>query len=1017
VGDAPQAPSRVRKTVTVLFADVTGFTSLSERLDPESLEQVMTRYFDVMRGVVERHGGMVEKFMGDGVMAVFGVPVVHEDDPVRAARAALEMRSALQGVNDELVHAWDVHLRIHTGLNTGEVVVAESAVGQMFTLGDAVNVAKRLEESAAPSEILVGATTARLLRDVARLEPIPPLRVKGKAAPLRASQLTGMGRDARRGQPVPTVLFGRERELGALASVFERVATARRPETVTVVGEAGVGKSRLAQALAEAIGDRADVLLGRCLPYGESITYWPVVEIVRRLTGLPDQDAIAALAGGGDEARSIGSRIARVIGVEPGTVGVEEVHWAVRRLLEIRAAQHPIIVVIDDIHWAEPTLLDLLENVWSYASDVPLLGLFLARPELTERPRPWGDPTGAGTVLALDPLATEDAAALLDRLSALGAAELEDADREEILSTAEGNPFFLEQLVAMRAEPAGATATTPATVQALLDARIDALPAGERAAIGAAAVEGRTFHAGAVAALVDDAVDVSACIDGLVRRDLVRAGGGQLPGESGYRFAHVLIRDVAYELLPKATRAELHSRYASWLRGRAGTGYDEIVGHHLERAYLCLAELRPRADAERRGLALQAAGHLGDAGGAALARGDLPGGVALLERAVDVLPADVPLRRRLVPELGMALVQLGRLPAAERMLLDAARDANRRDDPIAEAHALTARFFAQVQIDSEAAGAELVGRFDRLHDAFDGARDDLGLARLWRARALVYWLAGRSTAAEADWVRAVRHARRADDQHSTADALVWLASAAREGPYPVEQALGRCNAILDQLHADRRSQALVLRPMASLEAMAGRFDAARELIARGAALLADLGMSMHGVISDDVAFVAFMAGDAAAAEQALRTSYAHLETMGERALLATTACLLARALHLQGRDDEALTFLDASQANAAADDLAAQIQCRSVRAQVVARHGQVETARRLSSGAVALARRTDWLTDQADALLGHAEVLTAAARPQEALAAAREALAVYERKGHRVGVDRARQALTRTVPA
>jgi class 3 adenylate cyclase/tetratricopeptide (TPR) repeat protein len=1002
-GRAASAP-HARKTVTILFADVSGFTALGERLDPESLEQVMARYFAAMRAVVERHGGTVEKFIGDGFMVVFGVPVVHEDDALRAARAALEMRAALEPLNEELGRRWDVHLRTHTGINTGEVVVGESFDGQPLTLGDTVNVAQRLESAAGPSEILVGPATARLLRDAARLTPVEPLQLKGKATPIEPWRLHSIGPDRERAHR-PADLVGRRAELCLLRDAFDGVVASRRPALVTVVGPAGIGKSRLSRELTAAVAERATVLVGRCLPYGEGITYWPLAEVVRRLTGFPDEAAIAALAAPDPDAQRIAARVARVAGFEPGGVTVEESHWAVRRLLEIRAAQHPVIVVIDDVHWAEPTLLDLLDHVWTYAGDVPLMAICNARPELLERRPDWGD---RGTVVPLGPLADAEAAALLDQLGA-GAG---DDERARVLATAEGNPFFLEQVVAMRAEPGRAGAGPPDSIQALLAARIDGLPPPERAVIEVAAVEGRTFHLGAAAELLGhrDPAALDALVDALVRRQLIRPSGGELPGERGYRFAHILIRDVAYGLIPKTRRADLHERFAGWLERRAGSGHAEIVGHHLEQAHRCHAELRPRADAERRPLDTRAAEHLGGAGRSALGRGDLPAGVNLLERAAGVLAPGDAARGRLLPDLGMALVQLGRLPRAERVLADAAREAAERDDEIAGAHALTARFFAHVQVDSEAATADFAGRFERFRATFEDSADDLGLARLWHAQALVHWLACRSADAETAWTRAVRHARRAGDEQARADALVWLASAARDGPTPVPQALARCKAILEQLHADRRSQALTLRPLASLHAMSDRPGEARELIAAADAIVADLGMSLHAAGAGDAAFVALLAGDTAGAEAALRVSYAHLEEMGERALLASTAALLGRTLCAQGRDDEALTFAETGLAAAAGDDLAAQIVCREVRAEVLARRGDLGGALALSGEAVALANRTDLLSERADALMVRADVLRVAGEPGTAGRTLRDALALYERKGNVVGARRARVA-------
>jgi len=1013
-------PARARKTVTVMFADVSGFTSLSERLDPESLEQVMTTYFTEMRGIVERHGGVVEKLIGDGFMAVFGVPVVHEDDALRAARAALDMRAALADLNAELGRHWDVHLRVHTGINTGEVVVGQGADDRPLTLGDTVNVAQRLESTAGPGEILIGPGTALLLRDAARLSQVASLRLKGKASPVEAWRLHGVGHDAEAARAPMHAFAGRRSELRLLRDTFDTVVASRRPAMVTVVGAAGVGKSRLTRELVDEISDRATVLVGRCLPYGEGITYRPLAEIVRRLTGFPDEAAIAALAGHGPEARRIAARVARVAGVDSGGVTVEESQWAVRRLFEIRAAQHPVIVVVDDIHWAEPTLLELLEHVWTFAGDVPLMAICIARPELVERHPHWGLIEGRGTVLSLGPLPEEDAAALLHRLAG---EDLEPAERDRLLATAEGNPFFLEQMVAMRAEPGAAADGPPATIQALLAARIDALPAAERAVLEVAAVEGRTFHRGAVRELLAGTPDadldahLDAHLGALARRQLIRPGPGDLPGEPAYRFAHILVRDVAYGLTPKARRADLHERFAAWLESSAGSGHREIVGYHLEQAHRCHAELRPRADADRRPLATRAAQHLGAAGRTALDRGDLPAGVNLLDRAAGVLPPGDPERMRLLPDLGMALVQLGRLPHAERILVDAARDAEERDERVAHAHALTARFFAHVQVDSEAATAEFSERFESFLATFEEAGDDLGLARLWRAQALVHWLGCRAGDAETAWTRAVRHARRAGDEQARADAEVWIASAARDGPTPVPSAIARCKAILEQLRADRRSQALTLRPLASLHAMAGRFREARALIGEADAIVADLGMSMHAAGAEDAAFVALLAGDTAYAERALRDACARFEEMGERALLASQAGLLARTLGLQGRDDEALALTDTALAAAAADDLAAQMVILGVRAQLLARRGELATADRLSAEAVALSKQTDWLNEQGDAHRARADVLAASGHVEPSVASIRAALALYDRKGNVAQAREARAALAGAVAA
>jgi class 3 adenylate cyclase/tetratricopeptide (TPR) repeat protein len=1009
-GDQQRA-TQSRKTVTVVFADVTGFTSLSERLDPESLQQLMARYFEQMRRVVARHGGKVEKLIGDAIMAVFGVPVVHEDDALRAARAALEMHASLDALNEDLAERWDVRLRTHTGVNTGVVIVGSSTDGGQYTYGDTVNVAQRLEAAAAPGEILVGALTARLLDGVGELVAIAPLRLKGKAEPVRAWRLEGVDAHAQRANASLSALVGRKAECTTLREAFDDVVGSGTPRLVTILGPAGIGKSRLARALVDAIGDRAEVVAGRCLPYGEGITYWPLAEIVRRLAGRAEERAIADAAGATAEAHMIAERIVRVIGTAPGGVAIEEGQWAARRLLEVRAAQRPLVVLVDDLHWAEPTLIDLFEHVATFAADVPLLLVSLARPELIDRHPTWPTAGARHTAVELGPLGEDDAATLLSYLTAGTALDADDAER--LLATAEGNPFFLEQIVAMRDEPGGTDAATPASIHALLAARIDALPPVERAVIGRAAVEGRGFHRSAIAELLDpaDRASLDASLDALARRRLVRPGRGELPGEAGYHFSHILVRDVAYELLPKSERADLHERYADWLDRRAGARYAELVGYHYEQAHRWHAELRPRAADERRALAAAAASRLGAAGHAALDRGDLRGGVNLLERTAALLDVDADERGEILPELGLALATLGRLPQAEAVFVEAARAAAEREATVAEAHARVAQFFALLQVDPEAAAHEISVRFDALRHTYTAAADDLGLARVWRARAFVYWLAGRTQRAAASWERSIRYAVRAKDEQGRADAFAWLGSAALLGPMPVPRAIARCEAILRELSGNRRSQAATMRALGGLHAMAGRFDESHALFDRSRAIHTELGIEMLEAITQEEAHAALVAGDPAAAEAAIRPGYDHLVEIGERALLTTTAGILGRAVLAQGRDDEAWALSDVAEETAAPDDLSGHVHYRVLRAQVLARRGAYDEAVQLSGEAVAFCDRTDWLVERGDTLMAHGDVLRAAGEFDAAAAAMRKAFELYTRKGNVVSADRARAAV------
>jgi class 3 adenylate cyclase/tetratricopeptide (TPR) repeat protein/type II secretory pathway predicted ATPase ExeA len=1015
--------STARKVVTVLFADVSGFTALGEQLDPESLQQLMGRWFRETQRIIERHHGTVEKYMGDAVMAVFGVPVVHEDDAVRAARAALEMRETLVELNDELARRWGVRLEIHTGLNTGEVVVGSAPGGDLSTVGDAVNVAQRLEAAAPPGEALVGAETAGLLEGAAQLDPIDPLTLKGKALPVAAWRLVSVESE-RAGAPgrAAPPFVGRARELRVLRHAFDEASASEAPRMITVLGQAGIGKSRLVRAFLADVRDEATTVVGRCLPYGDGITYWPVAEIVRTLSGAPTEHAVASLAGGDTPSREselVASRISRAAGFVPGTVSIEEAQWAMRKLLETIARERPLVVVVEDIHWAEPSLLDLLEHVATLATGVPLLLLCLARPELIDEHPSWADAGERGEVISLEPLSAEEADTLLARLAG---GEVVSQEREQLLTTAEGNPFFLQQMVAMRAETPGGAAAIPPTIQAVLTSRIDRLPDPERTVIERASIEGRTFHRGAVAELLPDTHrdDLDGILDALARRGLIRPGRSEYANERAYRFEHILIRDATYSLTSKRLRADLHERHATWLEQRSDYElgkHEELAGYHLEQALRCRLELEPAARARHRPLAARGADHLGTAGRGALAREDMPAAINLLERAIALLPEDDAALGLLMPEFGTALTATGRLSDAERVLDAAVEAAARRGDGGAEAHATVARLFLRLQVDTEQGTREVRERFEPLLSTFAATDDHLGSGRLWRLRGLVHWIEARSASADTAWQRAAEHSRLAGDEPGWSDALNWLASSAHTGPTPAEEAIARCESIRAQLRDHPRAQAMVLQPLAALRAMRGEVDPARELLADSNATIAEFGVTMHTAVSHHEAQVSLLAGDAAGAEAVLRAGYERLDEMGEKALLADTAAMLAQVLCEQGRADEAWAHTQETEDAAADDDLSAQIVWRSVRARLLARRGEIAEAKRISAEAVDLAARTDWLCDHAEALLSQGEVHRIAGKGESAAQAIREAIALYDRKGNTIGARRARSALAVQVPA
>jgi AAA ATPase domain/Adenylate and Guanylate cyclase catalytic domain len=558
---------------------------------------LLARYFERIKRIVESHGGSVEKFIGDAVMAVFGVPVAHEDDALRACRAAVEMRAAFP----------ELGISGRIGVNTGEVVTGTE---ERLATGDAVNVAARLEQAAQPGDVLIGEGTLGLVRAAVDVGERRVLHVKGKEEAVHAWPLLAVTGELVRRFATPMV--GRETELRRLSDAFQQAAHDRSCQLFTVLGSAGVGKSRLA---AEFLGDLdARVVRGRCLSYGEGITYWPVVEILKQLGAFP----------GGDAARPLRS----LLGETEVSAGSDEIAWGFRKLLEQEAQERPLVCLLDDLHWAEETLLDLVEHTADLSRDAPLLLLCMARPELLERRPSWSGGKWNATTVLLEPLDAAETERLIAELGGVGK-EL----HERILQVAEGNPLFLEEMLALVRDSGGAQVEVPPTIQALLAARLDQLDPAERPVLERGSVEGRTFHRGAVAALADGDGSADQRLIALVRKELVRPDRPQLPGDDAYRFRHLLIRDAAYDALPKATRADLHERFARWIE-QHGTGLvelDEILGYHFEQACLYRVELGLEVDEELRS---EARRHLTDAGRRAIARQDFLAASHLVPRAL-----------------------------------------------------------------------------------------------------------------------------------------------------------------------------------------------------------------------------------------------------------------------------------------------------------------------------------------------------------------------------------------------
>jgi class 3 adenylate cyclase/tetratricopeptide (TPR) repeat protein len=981
---AEAAPAReVRKVVTVLFCDVSGSTALGERIDPESLRRVMARYFETASAIVERHGGTVEKFIGDAVMAVFGVPTVHEDDALRAVRAADELRGGLDELNDELESGYGTRLELRMGVNTGEVVTGTE---ERLATGDAVNVAARLEQAAKPGEVLLGEETYRLVRDGIEADATAPVDAKGKADPLSAYRLVSVQADAP-GRRHEAPMIGRERQRELLDGTFANVVSDRSCHLFTILGSAGVGKSRLAQEFLAGVD--ATVVTGRCLSYGEGISYWPVTEVVKQL--VPAGETTGPLAS--------------ILGDDTASGSPEEIAWAFRKLLEARAAERPVVVVFDDLHWGEPTFLDLVEHVADLSRDAPILLLCMARPELLDARAAWGGGKLNATNALLEPLAPEETAKLVDLLA--GGAE--QGLRSRILEAAGGNPLFVEEMVAMAVE-SGEEVAVPPTIQALLAARLDQLAAAERSVLERGAVEGQVFHRTAVAALTEGG-SVDGELVALVRKDLVRPEQPLLPEDDAYRFRHLLIRDTAYEALPKATRAELHERFADWLavNGKALVELDEILGYHLEQAYRYRAELGPLDD-RATALAEQAATRLLAGGDHALERGDGHAVIRLLSRALALLPPADPRAPGAQLELARAFSEQGDLDRAVLLLDEAVAAAREAGDERVLARSRIARIDFQLLVAPEWKMTEGLAEAQAALADLDRIGDDDGA--VWALRvigALVGWL-GSNGEAQAHWRRAVERGGRADNRFVN-DVLGWMLLGAWFGPTSAEEVRELADEALRTTSSKRlESYARIVRGVAI--AAQGRLEEGRAEVRVGKMLLHDLGdlISWAG-LSGMEGEMELGSGSPDNAYRALAEGAELLAARSETGYLATVLSMQSLAALELGRHEEALSLTGKAIEIAVQDDIDPYARDRVVRGRVAAQRGDFGIADELLEEAGRLIEQTDFATLQLNVALARAEVARLAGRTDEERAALADALAIAEAKGHTVAVQRIRGRL------
>ena len=1001
-----------RRLVTALFCDLVGSTEIGEHLDAESLRKLLQRFFKAMRGAIERHGGTVEKFIGDAVVGSYGAAAAHEDDALRAVRSALDMQDAAAALDEQ-----SVPIRIRIAVHSGEVFVDGTEAMQGAIGGDVFSTAARLQAAADPGSVIASAAVERMLRGHLDLDPLGPVALKGKADPVTAFRVLGI-------RPVParaeTPLIGRDRHLRMLSDALEDAVDSQACVLIIVLAPPGVGKSRLAAAFADAVRERARVLIGQTPSYGEGVTFAPLAELLAQAVDRPVgnaavvAEALHVRLAAELDGRSVGNRLAQVLGV--GEALGSDAAWAVRRLLEVLASERPLVVVLEDVHWAEPPMLDLVAAVVERVHG-PVLVLCLARPELLEQRPTWAAGKPRALTMTLPPLSAGEARQVAELL--LGS-QTPATIVDRVCRTAEGNPLFLEQLVAMLADQGlieegcwvgsdDVAVEIPPTLRALLAARLDGLDSAARLVLERASVEGRRFRTSALRVLADELrpEELDSRITELDRRGLV-----QPESEAGgrWRFSHALVLEATYRGVSKELRADLHERLADWLSCEDADlpDVDESVARHLERAVHLREELGAR-DERTDAISARAGKLFAAAGTRAFAALDHITADDLLERALALLPAASPRRLDLLPNLAVALMETGRADEAERLLsegVEVARAAGSERDALrARVQLLNNRIFrSPTDAEVESAAAEARDAF-RL---FESANDDVGSAEAALALA---WLgyAGESRAEVHAWTRnALRHALAAGRLREMSEAAANLLTSACEGPMPFGdfgEAAEELSALsVDPIcettaHALRTVAALASGDEAEARAHERRF---REVVERNG--LTGLGAE-HSL---SIAETETWAGAPEAAVRRLWEAREILEPLGDIWWVSAADCALCSAVWAQERPREFLRQADALEISAFVADRAISIRRQSTRARAQLLRGRAHEAELSARRGVEAAEESDLLQEHAQALLALSEVLDARGLEADSSAARREAIAKLEAKGNLAAVARLR---------
>jgi predicted ATPase/class 3 adenylate cyclase len=866
-----------RKLATVLFVDLVGSTALVAGQDPEVVRRRVTRFFDRASHCVTMHGGIVEKFAGDAVLAAFGVAQAHEDDAERAIRSGLAILEVVK----------ELGLEARIGIESGEVVV--DTTDSTFATGEAVNIAARLQQAAAPGEILIGPAAhglSQLAIEVEEAEPIE-LEGRGEIEPWRVVCAADRAQMIQ-ASAVVAPLIGREAELDLLGNTFDRAVRDRRAHLVTIYGEPGVGKSRLAREFVGGL-EGATVLRGRCLPYGEAITYWPLAEMVKSAAGISDDDPVKEAM---EKLRNAceDEAIADLLGLAAGVLEAvegersgQEIAWAARGWAEQLASVQPLVLVFEDIHWGEDPLLELIEQLATWVRESPLLMIALARPELVNIRPGWGGGRMRAASIELDPLRESEARQLIDVL--LPGDGLPPAVRADLLEKTEGNPLFVEETIRMLAERGDhSLGRIPDTLQALIAARIDGLPPTEKSLLHRAAVIGRIFWHGALVHIAPD-LEVDELLDSLLLRDFVlNEPRSSIIGEQAFRFKHMLIREVAYGGLTKAERATLHRRFAEWLHERGAEELLEVRAYHLDHAAQLLAELDGSAPAD---LAQAAAAALEQAGRRALAREANRTARKLLLRAVELEPTLE--RRHHAARAAWRMSDLPTVSVEMRQVLEEAREAG---DTMIEGKALTA--LAEVTLLRE---ADLPKATELIEAALDVLPGDGRFTALGVRGKIAYWVGDFETREQAG-EEALEIARRLERKDLEAQALDGLADV-----YKHQQRLDEAEVLIRralQLAEESGSivaKAQALQSLGHLHVTRGEAVEGERLLEESRTLFAEIGDTwMQGRVLNTLAWAAEKQGDDATVERRLREAIRLLKPLEDRGTLCESQRALAEVL-------------------------------------------------------------------------------------------------------------------------